>query len=102
MFITSERLILLDTQPVMSLSVLDELVQNDRERRHGTGGGRIKILKDLICKVGRNRHNRLESDKNESVFRSTRFGVWSISPSNSVSSNVRLAHVGLSRAPSST
>lgn len=39
MFITSERLILLDTQPVMSLSVLDELVQNDRERRHGTGGG---------------------------------------------------------------
>ena len=49
MFITSERLILLDTQPVMSLSVLDELVQNDRERRHGTGGGRIKILKDLIC-----------------------------------------------------
>ena len=99
MFITSERLILLDTQPVMSLSVLDELVQNDRERRHGTGGGRIKILKDLICKVGR---NRLKSDKNESVFRSTRFGVWSISPSNSVSSNVRLAHVGLSRAPSST
>ena len=81
MFITSERLILLDTQPVMSLSVLDELVQNDRERRHGTGGGRIKMnLNDLICKVGRNRHNRLKSGKNESVFRSTRFGVWSISP----------------------
>ena len=40
MFITSERLILLDTQPVMSLSVLEELVQNDRERRHGTGGGK--------------------------------------------------------------
>lgn len=39
MFITSERLILLDTQPVMSLSILDELVSNDRERRHGTGGG---------------------------------------------------------------
>lgn len=32
-------MILLDTQPVMSLSILDELVSNDRERRHGTGGG---------------------------------------------------------------
>ena len=39
MFITSERLILLDTQPVMSLSILDEMVAHDRERRPGTGGG---------------------------------------------------------------
>lgn len=47
MFITSERLILLDTQPVMSLSVLDELVQNDRERRHGTGGGAPDLASGL-------------------------------------------------------
>lgn len=39
MFITAERLILLDTQPVMSLSILDEMVAHDRERRPGTGGG---------------------------------------------------------------
>jgi len=47
MFITAERLILLDTQPVMSLSVLDELVQNDRDRRHGTGGGAPDLASGL-------------------------------------------------------
>ncbi|CBY31092.1 unnamed protein product [Oikopleura dioica] len=38
MFITSERMILLDTQPVLSTSLLDELCVNDRER------GYVKML----------------------------------------------------------
>lgn len=47
MFITSERMILLDTQPVLSSSVLDELVLHDRDRRHGTGGGAPDLASGL-------------------------------------------------------